>query len=161
MKFPAKMLARSVFATLLVLCAATVTADSGYIVTAQFQSRVAFQGTDVRAVLQTHDITTFSFKIYDSTLLDTPIDKGDFDGKPSKNPRVLRGVDASQTFRDSVVLNIGAPESFVITMDGVKLLPVYQTATGMRIYFAMDSFKEVDWQKKTFQFYVLKPAGAQ
>ncbi len=123
---------------------------------ATFQERTSFPGqnVDVQVVFLDNSITTLAFRVYDNALLDTQFEQGAFDGLPHAKPRISSDATPESVYRDNVKLTIGTNNS--TTVGKWKVMPVYQTKTGARVYYVMDSYKE-NGDNKRFSFLVQPP----
>ncbi len=142
--------------TLLTLGCFAADADQGTVVDATFQERTSFAGADAQVVFLDNSITTLGFRIYDNAFFDAPPDKGAFDGKPGSKPRIDPGAIPDSVYRDNLKLIIGTSSS--ITLGNRKVIPVYQTKAGSRIYYIVDSYKD-NGDSKRFSFLVLPPSA--
>ena len=154
--FPAALICLCL--SLFPVCSFAADADEGTVVSATFQERTSFaaQGADAQVVFLDNSITTLAFRIYDSDLLDTQFDKGAFDGKPGSKPRIDSGAFPDNAYRDNVKLSIGTSSN--VTLGKWKVIPVYQTRAGYRIYYIMDSYKE-NGDSKRCSFLVQPPSA--
>ena len=132
--------------------------DKIAVVEATFQDRTYFStfGADVRIAFVENSITTLVFRVYDGALLDTPCEKGAFDGKTSARPHIDSGADLSNAYRDSLTLTIGTPNT--TTIGTRTVVPLYQTKDGHRLYYIVGSFRETT-DNKRFSFLVQQPAA--
>ncbi len=142
---------------LFAICSFAAEAGDGTAVAATFQERTSFPGqsADVQVVFLDNSITTLAFRVYDSALLDNQFEKGTFDGQPHDKPRIDPGATPDNAYRDNVKLTLNTSSN--ITVGKWKVIPVYQTKSGARIYYIVDSYKE-NGDSKRFSFLVQPPS---
>ena len=150
--------------TALILCSTTAWASNeGELVPAHYHSTVYFGShhSGVRVALIGHGMTTLNFRVYDKALHDIPVQTGHFDGKPGGHPRVITGTHIGNPYRDGVTLTFSSPGPSSENIRNLRVLPVYQTTDGLRIYYVTDSFHETRSGDKLCKFFVFQPVGGQ
>lgn len=144
------------FLTLLITYSLSAAAADPVVVDATFQDRTSFSsnGADVQVVFLNYGITTLIFRVYDSVLLDVQATKGTLDGKPGNQPRISADATVDNAYRDNFTLAV-SPTAFM-TVGTYKVVPLYQTRSGHRVYYVADSYKE-NGDTKRFRFLVQPP----
>jgi hypothetical protein len=133
-----------------------VTNETTVVVDATFQDRTYFSrlGPNVQIAFVDNGITTLAFRVYDSALLDTPYEKGALDGKASARPHVFPDAEVSNAYRENITLTIGTANT--MTVEKWRVVPLYQTKEGYRLYYIADSFRETQGNKR-LSFLVQQP----